>query len=419
MIRNRVVALTLLTLLSASTLIVVHGAQTNLQVAMWINDMQEIEETQTLLDGYMKANPGVKLELIQQPWSGYHDKMIALAAGGVTPDVMVLSRAYLPAFANNGIIRPVEQWLARENFDVKRDVTEMASGAWNGHQYGIPIWGGPAVMVYNTDMFELMGLPLPSQLSARKDWSWDRLIEVGRKLTRDTNGDGSIDVFALSAPSTWEPCWYTPIRVHGGDVIRGNRAVIDSPEAQRGLQLLSDLRWAYHITPQPGEPGGYEAGTIAMGYAWMSEAPNLAKRVGTSFRPDLVTMPTGPAGSFHVAGGCPVTVSSTTPYPEEAYRFAVWFAMFSDEWKLRGIPASMSTVRREYRTYLAQFFTSPDVAIEALSGPTAVEPSIHLKRTELLSGWEPILNSLFAGTISVKETCEQMARHIQATLDAR
>lgn len=397
-----------------------NSAEVKLKAAMWINEVPEIEKTQYILNEYMAANPGVKLELIQQPWDGYHDKMIALAAGGLTPDVMVVSRSYIPSFATNGIIRPVEQWLAREKFDIKRDVAEMQSGTWNGHQYGIPIWGGPAIMAFNEDLFQVMGLPFPSELARNKSWTWDRMIEAGKKLTRDVDGDGRIDIFALAGPGTWIPDWYTKIRSYGGEVIKNNRAVIDSPEAQRGLALYKDVSLTYHIAPQPGDSwGNFEKGTQAMNYVWTAEAPNLAIRVGGAFPIDLVTMPTGPAGMFHVAGGCPVTVSTTTPYPEEAYRFAVWFAMYSDEWKLRGIPASMNVIRREYRSFLGEFFKSPDALIDALSAPTDVEPSVSLYTAELTSGWNPILRSLYEGKISPSEATAQIARHINSVLGSK
>ena len=132
-------------------------------------------------------------------------KMIALAAGGIAPDIMVLSRYYLPSFAHSGIIQPIDQWLAKDKFDIKRDVSEIASGSWNGQHYGIPIWGGPCILMLNADLFEMQGLPLPSDLARRRDWTWDRLIEVGKKVTKDTSGDGTKDTFALSAPSAWEP----------------------------------------------------------------------------------------------------------------------------------------------------------------------------------------------------------------------
>ena len=121
-------------------------------------------------------------------------------------------------------------------------------------------------------------------------------------------------------------------------MIRDGRSVADSPETARGLQLFSDIRWQHHIAPQPGESADFFRGTLATYYTWMSETPNRYNTVGGAFTVDLVTMPSGPAGRFHPAGGCPVTVSATTAHPEEAYKFATWFAVDSDELEIAGDP---------------------------------------------------------------------------------
>ncbi|MGI6081457.1 MAG: ABC transporter substrate-binding protein [Limnochordia bacterium] len=394
------------------------GSEVDLTVAMWIAAGPEVDRTQEILDTYMAENKGVNLELTYQSFSGYHEKMLTLAAGGLTPDVMVLSRIFLPTFVENGIIQPIDQWLARDGINPQRDLTEIASGSWAGRIYGVPIWGGPLVLTYNADMFSEMGLPQPSELSRRNDWTWDRFIDVGKKITRDTDGDGIKDVFALPAAGYWEAVWYTYIRAFGGDVIRNGRSVADSAETARGLQLFADVRWQHHISPQPGESADFFKGKIAANYTWMSEAPNRYNTVGGAFTIDLVTMPSGPAGLFHTAGGCPVTVSATTSHPEEAYKLATWFAVDSDEWKLRGIPASMSITRRQYRDYLAQFFASPDVVIEALSGQIAPEPSVHPRITQLQAAWTPIINSLAAGTMSGVEAAAQMGRSTAVILGA-
>ncbi|MGI6610123.1 MAG: ABC transporter substrate-binding protein [Limnochordia bacterium] len=395
------------------------SSDVNLKTAMWIAAGPEVDQTQAIFDTYMAANPGVKLELLYQSYSGYHDKMLTLAAGGVAPDVMVISRIFVPPFAENGVIQPVDRWIARDRLNLQRDVTEIASGTWNGKVYGIPIWGGPFIFYYNVDMFSTLGLPQPSDLSRRNDWTWDRLIELGKKITRDTDGNGVKDVFAVPAPTYWEAYWYTFIRTFGGDMIQNNRVVVDSPEATRGLQLFADMRWTHHIAAQPGEPSSFVRGTQALDHQWVSEAPNIYNSIRNTFTIDMVTMPSGPAGRFHTAGGCPVCVSSSSQFPEEAYKFATWFAMYSDEWRLRGIPASMNTTRREYREYLGQFFASPDALIEALSGPTAIEPSVHPQISQLQSAWKPIFNTLIAGRISGTEAAAQLARSTNAVLGTK
>ena len=92
------------------------------------------------------------------------------------------------------------------------------------------------------------------------------------------------------------------------------------------------------------------------------------------------TMSSDPAGRFRTVGGCPVTVSSTTRFPEEAYISAVRSAADGDERKPRGIPAAMSPTGRKWRDCLARYFPSPNVVIEALAGVTLSHQSLRCIR---------------------------------------
>gem|GEM_PF-5197360 len=94
-------------------------------------------------------------------------------------------------------------------------------------------------------------------------------------------------------------------------MIKQHRAVIDSPETQRGPALFRCIS----LTPSrahPGQSADFEQGTIALRYIWTSETPDMTYRIARGFPIGPVTIPTGPGGMFHVAGGRPVTVSTTT-----------------------------------------------------------------------------------------------------------
>ena len=84
---------------------------------------------------------------------------------------------------------------------------EMNSGTWDGHRYGIPIMGGPGIVLVNEDLFQTMGLPTPIEYARNRDWTRD-LIELGKKITRDVDGDGRLDVFALPQPGTNAWDWH-------------------------------------------------------------------------------------------------------------------------------------------------------------------------------------------------------------------
>ena len=88
--RNRILMTVCCALLTVASS--VGGSDITLNMSIWINEVAHIENTQKILDQYMMTNPGIQMGLIQQPWTGYHYKLIALVAGGMAPDVMDLSR---------------------------------------------------------------------------------------------------------------------------------------------------------------------------------------------------------------------------------------------------------------------------------------------------------------------------------------
>lgn len=419
-LRRRFAWLPALVVLLAAAMAFQSDAATKLQFALWINDPKEIGAIQGIVKRYELENPGVEIELIQQPWTGYHDMILTLALSGMMPDVLTVDRSYLPSFAEAKLVQPVDHLIAKSGINLERDVAEVNSGTYKGEFYGIPIWGGPAIMAYNADMFDAVGSERPSELYARGEWTWDKVIEVGRKLTQDVTGDGTVTRWAVSGPMLWEPDWASKVLQFGGGVINDERtkALVDQPESIAGLKLWADLAHVYGIAPTLDQPPGeFGAGTRALEIVWASEAPSLAQQVGGAFEVDIVPQPAGPGGHYHVAGGVPVAISSTTPHPEEAFKFAVWFAMESGQWRLRGIPASMDDIRYEYRDYINDIFANGDAVMHALSHPTQMEPSVGIHQVELDRAWGPHLWRLAAGLIPAEEAAYQIAEQINRILN--
>ena len=390
------------------------SASTNLSFAIWINEPTEIQKTEDMFREYEKANPGISVTLFQQPYSGYHERIQVMAAAGIPPDIITTDRMYVPAFAEAGIIQPLDALVkADPDLDLQKDVTEIVSGTYLGRFYGIPIRGGPSVMAYNVAAFDEAGLARPVKMVADDNWTWETFVEVGKKLTIDRTGDGVPDRFAVTRTGTHIPVWASRIWQAGGRVLSddGQTVLIDQPEAIRGLEYLVSLTWDHHIAPQPGEGADLKNGTAAMTYAWGSESINLANSV--NFEIDLVMFPAGPKGYFHTAGGNPVAVSSATPHLQEAYHLAKWFAMDSGT---RGLPASVKVLRRDYLPMLGQYVASPEQVALALQYPTRMEPKVHPKGPELEAAWVPLLQNAFEGRASVHEVVTNLANVLRAIL---
>jgi len=385
-----------------------------LEFAMWIVEPAEIEPTLEIIRTYEEMNPGVKINLIHQPWTGYHDKMMTLGIAGTAPDVMAISRVYLANFVEANLLLP----LTKEIEPLLDEIIEIQSGMHEGEIYGIPVWGGPSLWMYNGGMFDLAGLQRPPEVYRQGDWNWDTVLDMARKLTYDRDGDGVIDVWAFESPSTIATDWVAKVHQFGGRVLTedGKGAAINEPAAIAGLTLWADTVHQYQVAPPWNQRAGVglAQGTLAIYVRWAAEAVSVA-RVNDHLSLGLIPQPEGPAGSYHIAGGVPLTVSRNTKYPEEAAKFAIWYALYSDQWQLRGIPANRSVVAYEYREMVGEYLENPDAIMHAMSGPHGMEP--HAGRVELVSMWDPILHQLRLGNIAPEAAAQQIAEGIEAILN--
>lgn len=78
-----------------------------------------------------------------------------------------------------------------------------------GDSVGTTIYGFEAlghsrearVIMWNKSLFEREGIESLYDIYERGEWTWDKFYEIARKLTKDTDGDGAYDQFALGNSS--------------------------------------------------------------------------------------------------------------------------------------------------------------------------------------------------------------------------
>lgn len=398
------IGIVLLLLLTVSALTA--AEKITLRFAMWIDSANpgEVAAQQAVIEEYMRMNPHVEIELFYQGWAGYHDKLLTMAAGGIAPDIMALSRLHMPNFAEQGIIQPIDPWFAQESEDFKNSIFETVSGTYNGKLYGIPIWGGPIVAQYNADLFDIAGLVQPTQLAQQGEWTWDLFVDYGKKITTDVNGDGINDIFMHARLGSRAADWYIKVRSFGGDVITPDgKPFTDVGALERGLEFFASLAHEHHIAPVGSETSNFSAGTEAVYFSWVSDIPVNYARADGKFNFQIAPPPKGPAGQYTVVGGVPLVISSTTKHPEEAYKFARWYAMVSDAWKIRGMPSNLEYLATEYRSYLLTMVDWPEAVMEAMSGTYSMEPGVGPYFNQLNSAWNQTIAAVANGTMAPRE----------------
>jgi multiple sugar transport system substrate-binding protein len=187
------------------------------------------------------------------------------------------------------------------------------------------------ILVYNTRMFQEAGLD-PN----KPPRTWDELIAYGKRLTRDTNGDGKIDQWGLAIIGQKGPAIYPRLGPFiwsaGGDFLTpdGKRSALNRPETIEGFKFYVELFTKHGIVP-PGvtEIGAQQARTLMahsqvamkIGCSWspgIIGAINPAMKTRDVLRfaaiPSLKTKATAINSGYHV-------VAKSTRYPEQAWRF--------------------------------------------------------------------------------------------------
>jgi multiple sugar transport system substrate-binding protein len=193
---SRVVLLILLFSLFISPMVFAGGEKEEEEIVLKFWSMQQsdrrVQDNQnSVIQAFQEMNPNVKVELEVTPYAGYRDKVLVAAKGGNPPDICVVDQIWNSEFAAAGLIIPIDDYL--KGSPLKAD--QFFEGAWDSVTWKNQVWGIPMdvgvweQLFYNEDLFNQAGVSVPE--------TWDEWLEVGRKLTKDTDGDGEVDQWGL------------------------------------------------------------------------------------------------------------------------------------------------------------------------------------------------------------------------------
>jgi len=277
---------------------------------------------QRIIDEFEKSHPDIHVKLFMVPDSSYHQKQQIMLASRTAPDVMKVEGYNFPALVRKDYFRPIDDF-AKDDPTLDLDDyfdAPIKECTYNGKLYGFNIaWGGQ-VIYYNKTMFEKAGLLDPYELDKRGEWTWDKFLEVARKLTKKDK-NGKYIQFGTTMPHYWTVVW-----AFGGDYLSPdfNRCVLNTPEAIRGLQFMKDLRWKYHVTPTPAEgmmsAFRFASGRVGMYFGWSGQTAVILG-LARGFDWDIAPMPVGPAGRFTPMKGNTLAIYKESRHPREAYEF--------------------------------------------------------------------------------------------------
>jgi maltose-binding protein MalE len=214
------------------------GGDGSIEIVVWEQkDPVEQAVLNRQLEAYMADNPGVTVstdhfetDLLQTQF-----QTATLAGGG--PDLVYGPSDKIGPYSVMRLISPLEDRFDAAFF-AKFEPSSLAR--LDGHIYAVPDQiGNHLMLIYNRDMVK----SIPGDT--------DEWIAICGKLTEDENGDGIPERYGLVFNSV-EPFWLIPfLGGFGGWVMDAdNNPTLGTPEMEKALAFMSDLRNRYRIMPK-------------------------------------------------------------------------------------------------------------------------------------------------------------------------
>jgi|GEM_PF-5850397 len=301
------------------------AAQVRITYMSWYVDPDRIHIEEEIIRRFNESQDRIVVEFLNPGTSstnGAYEVLRVLLAGGAAPDVAAIASSYAHQIPD--IALDITRYIERDGID-------LSALRWNdprivqhdGRYYGLP-WGyGDRMMAVNLTHFEEAGLMTP-----RKGWTSADFIQAARRLTRDLNGDGRPDQFAVQLNDGGD--YETWLAIYGatvadpdtGEVLVTSRPFVAATEEFASLWTTLGARG-----------GNFANGTASMWPRWEGQIPGLVSaglfnginKLGfVHFHRPNENEPTRTLAQGHVLG-----IVRTTQHPDEAWEFVKFY--MSDE----------------------------------------------------------------------------------------
>lgn len=257
-------------------------------------------------------------EIMAKVWS-------AVYAKETLPHVAHLGAA--PLLGETGAIVPITDFTDGPN-GIDRSLIRDAFWAYNSAQgkvWSMPFNNSVPLLYYNRDLFSQAGLDPDSPPK-----TWEEVIEYGKALTQDTDGNGEIDQWGFNTHS--DTHWYLSAMFleNGAQIISADETQVlyNSPQAVAMLELWGRLVTEHRIMPpaQHNEAkSDFLAGKLAMFLASSANLPSFEDeapfQLGVAPLPSLA----GQAPVEPIGGGSLVIFQNQNPAMlDAAWEFVKW-----------------------------------------------------------------------------------------------
>lgn len=235
------------------------GGDVTLTMSGW--SLATTPEFQLLADEFTKANPNVKVELVEYDAAEYNTLLTADLAAGSGPDIITQKEVkFAPVFVQG------QQLLDVSDVTLPDGIGGADSYKVDGTQYAIPYRQDSWVIFYNKELFKTAGVEEPNGT-----WTWDDYSATAKEVTEKLRAAGNTNAYGI-----YQHGWQSTVQgfanaqTPGADILAGKidqlkpfyERALDLQDA--GAQIDFNTRQANQLTYQ-GEFGRQNAAMMPMG----------------------------------------------------------------------------------------------------------------------------------------------------------
>jgi ABC-type glycerol-3-phosphate transport system substrate-binding protein len=284
---------------------------------------------------FEKNNPDVTIKLETFPPGEYADKVNTLGAAGTLGDVVFGIPPQYHETADSGFWMNTSPLIKSNNLDMSQYFEAVLRHmTWKGNLYGLPYKSSPGncAIYYNKELLEANKVD-PAEL--KKAENLDALVELAKRLTKDTTGSGKTDQWGLLGGYhgggdmlMWIRSWNFEVF---DQALGATKALFDQPRAVDAITFMWKLIWVHKVMPLPGpstnnnqiftskKAGLYHAASATRG---------LQATIGDAFTFRVEKQPKGPVpdGKIGMSNTYDfMGLNAKTKSPDQAWRVLVYF----------------------------------------------------------------------------------------------
>ena len=363
-----------------------------------------------LIQQFESQYPNVTVKHQEIGYDDLRQKLITGMAGGVLPDVLRADIIWVPEFANDGALLPLDQ--AMPDFQSLADQTfpgPLATNKWNGHYYGLPLDTNTRLLFYNKAVFTKAGITAPPTTIDQFESDMAAIKASGAaQYGYAEGGTGSWNILP----------WIFSM---GGGITNSDltqaTGVLNGPQTVAAVQKLYDWLKLGYLSPSILGGGLGTSDALGKGQTamivdgpWM---PSIFQAQYPNLGYDLAPFPSGSAGSVSVVGGEDIVVFKQTQ--NEAASLAFTRFMLSSQaqialGKVGNMPVLKSLVgNSELPSYYTVFQNQMATAQPRTPTPqwSAIDTIVTNAVLKALRGDEPVQKALDEAAAAVDPLLKQ------------